>query len=162
MKEQSLWNSLRNDQNDRPRVVMWKRHQSPYGAGRPDVSFRVAAAAGQLELKTVDEYPARESTRVWVAVTPLQRRTLREWAGFHGLGMAYVLLAVERDWYLLDPASLSGNGVEYNAQDHPGLLVEQLEDRAIAQGTTSDWVPLYQGLWGEFVSRVKRGLTVDL
>lgn len=151
MKEDSLWRSLREDAKRRDEVTLWKRHQSPFQAGRPDVSWRLGMAAGQLELKAVNR-PARKTTNIWVPVTPLQRRTLREWQGPQGHGLAFVLLALDRDWLLLDPRDLEG-AAEHNASDHPGFLEPELEDMAVSAGTTSDWVPLYQGLWEQFLER---------
>lgn len=155
MKENSLWRHLRREAKKDRDVVLWKRHQSPYQAGHPDVSFRVGPAAGQLELKTLKDWPARESTNVWVEVTPLQLQFLLEWRGPECQGLAFVLVLVGRRWLLLAPEDLQGRPT--NAAGNPGLPRTQLEEIARAQGDLDDGLrQLWVALWAEFLATCRR------
>lgn len=67
------------------------------GVGTPDVNF----VGGWLELKSVDDWPARKDTSLRIEHFTAQQRVWlakRRRAG----GAAFVLLKVENDWLLFD------------------------------------------------------------
>jgi hypothetical protein len=79
--------------------VAWKV-QDAFNAGLPDVFWRGPWGwGGVIEMKYQPARPVRADTPLTVAVTPEQRRHLKEWAG--DKGHAFVLYGLERTAYLL-------------------------------------------------------------
>lgn len=78
--------------------IAWKL-QDATNRGLPDVVAVNRSQVALIELKYVKEYPKREDTRIPVNVSVEQRRRLEQWHRAHG--QAYVLVGVEKDWYLL-------------------------------------------------------------
>lgn len=136
MNESGFWRKIRQAAKRHPDTVAWKV-QDQFNAGLPDVSLRVGEVAGYLELKYVKDYPARDSTPIWVKVSASQRAHLQEWRGPERAGAAFVLLGVDQDWYLLDVSDLFEMADTYghrNSKGHPGLPQRVMEAVALDYG----------------------------
>ena len=86
--------------------VAWKVGTSTR-AGLPDVAYRSGPVFAWIELKYLDNWPARDSTPLRLNLTAEQRAHLREWC-FEGQGSGFVLLGVDSEilllpWYTPDP-----------------------------------------------------------
>lgn len=73
--------------------------ENPVYPGTPDIAF----IGGWIELKKLDEWPKRETTKVRLDHYTLQQRA---WARIHHHrgGKSYWLLRVQREWLLLHGA----------------------------------------------------------
>lgn len=79
-RESRLWKYLRDGMGNR-----WQanRIESSTSVGIPDVEFAVFGASGWLELKTLDEFPKRDTTNVRIPhFTPEQRLWFRNRAKY--------------------------------------------------------------------------------
>lgn len=136
MTEASFWDSLRAAIKKTPDAVAWKVEDA-FRKGLPDVVWRVESAAGFMELKYLEKFPARPSTKVRVKVTPNQMRHLLEWKGRHGF--AYLLVGVGREWFLFQPEVVNGWP---KAGEDPAVPEAEFRKAALAKGVTADWSPL--------------------
>jgi hypothetical protein len=84
---------------DQGRVA--KKVQDAYNGGLPDVACCVGGAAYWLELKYLPKRPVRATTMLHIKCTEVQRKWLTDWRAAGG--MAWILLGVEEDWWLLSP-----------------------------------------------------------
>ena|SRR5690242_450404 len=131
MNESGFWDKVRDAINAHPRGIA-RKLTDMFVAGTPDARYCVEGHAGLLELKYVPKWPTRIDT-VKIELTENQRTELLLWIE-KGRGTAYVLLGVEKDWFLLD---LDAIPPAPGSKQFPRLPVVYLEDvRARGDGGT--------------------------
>lgn len=98
MTEKDFWNKVIRPVLESPPGWIANKVQDVHNKGLPDVDYCLAGAAGKLELKYVGSWPVRVDTGIKIDISKEQRTQLRRWhrAG----GQCYVLLGVQRNWYL--------------------------------------------------------------
>lgn len=101
MIEKTFWNDYVRKALHQPPFRVANKVQDAFNKGLPDVEYCLRGACGKLELKYVPRYPETDRGRIPINVSSFQRRQLVQWQ--NAGGTAYVLLGVERDWYLLSP-----------------------------------------------------------
>ena len=110
--------------------------ENPVYPGTPDISF----IGGWIEMKKLDAWPVRPTTKVRLDHYTLQQRA---WARIHHHrgGQSYWLLRVQREWLLLHgavaaevvgtltQAELKGRAILYMSDGFDGdLLLRQIKD----------------------------------
>ena len=92
--EQRLWDRLRKAAAGR---IHTERIENLVGVGRPDVDTLVAGSFVPVELKYVEAWPARESTRVLGAagLTQVQKNWHLNWRHWGGTSLIVVGVADE-------------------------------------------------------------------
>ncbi len=92
--EQRLWDRLRNAANGR---IHTERIENIVGVGRPDVDTLVAGSFVPIELKYVEAWPARSTTRVLGAagLTQVQKNWHLNWRRWGGTSLIVVGVADE-------------------------------------------------------------------
>lgn len=92
--EQRLWDRLRKAAAGR---IHTERIENLVGVGRPDVDTLVAGSFVPVELKYVEAWPARESTRVLGAagLTQVQKNWHLNWRQWGGTSLIVVGVADE-------------------------------------------------------------------
>lgn len=100
-KEQKSWDTFKRTSH--PRQMRSWRVENLIISGMSDVvSINANGTVFWLENKALDSWPARVSTYpLRTAFEPGQLPFMREWKKWKG--RAFVLLRVEKDYYLLDP-----------------------------------------------------------
>lgn len=103
--------------------------ENPVRPGTPDINY----IEGWVELKVLEKWPVRASTKIKVpCFTPQQRVWLsRRW---HRGGAAYFLILIDRDWLLFDGSTAGFSvGKDFNKMemiDHAVLYCEGQLDKA--------------------------------
>lgn len=97
-KEQRLWDRMRRALNGRVRL---ERVENVVTVGMPDVMALANGMVTWLELKAVDNYPARESTRVLgnAGLSQDQKNWHKDWARWGGVSL--IVIAVEQDTFVI-------------------------------------------------------------
>lgn len=100
MNEAGFWSGFVKEALHKPEEgrIAWKL-QDATNRGLPDVLAVEAGDTALIELKYVKEYPKRDDTNIQINTSVEQVRRLAQWAQAGGL--AYVLIGVDKDWYLL-------------------------------------------------------------
>lgn len=130
--EQRLWDRFRSALGSRIRL---ERVENVVTVGMPDVISLVDAAVRWVELKAVEDYPARASTPVLGDKKGLsrdQRNWHLDWARWGGTSFALIGVG-SRDLYLI-PGRLADHINKMNRQE--------LIDFAAAR----DWAQIYEAL----------------
>lgn len=84
--------------------VRIERFTDAVNRGAPDVLYCVEGFTGVIELKYLPKWPARKTSPVHVGSGGLsdhQRLWLLRWRG--ALGIGFVLLGIDREWFLFHP-----------------------------------------------------------
>lgn len=136
MSERLLWEKYLKPSMQRPPSRMARKVQDRFVCGLPDVVYSLMGSAGWLELKWLDDWPARAATGVDVGLTGPQAAWIRAWrdAG----GTAHVLLGVgaTREWLLHNDV-----GAVLGKQSRASL-----ETRAEVRGSLDNIIPLIVSL----------------
>lgn len=103
--EQAQWEALRRATDHR---ILFQRHEDKYSPDIPDLSFATPMGSGWIELKTLDDWPARAATPVNI---PHLRPGQVVWAQARWMiGVnCWMLLRIVKtnEWLLLDPYTMS-------------------------------------------------------
>lgn len=114
-------------------------HEDLVTVGIPDVSYGACNISGWIELKSMDAWPKRATTKVKIKhFTPEQKR----WMLKRGIASGYVwlLLRVDQEWLLLDYVSAQWVG---------DYTVEQLREEA-------QWTSIRPPInWNSLIERLK-------
>ena len=131
MIEKGFWGSLKRHTNQakkRGADIHFAKCQDAFNSGWPDVVYRVESTTGLMELKYVQQWPKRSTTKVKFKATAAQIQQLKNWYGKNGTGQSYGLLGVDREWFLLDVSTVE---IAYER----GLTQEELRTSALVSGT---------------------------
>lgn len=123
-ENKGFWAKVVRPVLERPPESVANKVQDVHNKGLPDVDYCVRGVSGKLELKYVASWPVRATTQIKIDVSKEQRMQLRRW--HNAGGQCYVLLGVQRNWYLLP-------------WDVPEALTRiELQQQALTLGTFDD------------------------
>jgi hypothetical protein len=101
LTEKSFWEKFVKAALHRPPLCVAWKVQDAFNKGLPDADYCLQGFTGRLELKYIHRWPERDNTPLDIKVSIEQRRLLLEW--WNAGGAAYVLVGVEKSWFLLPP-----------------------------------------------------------
>lgn len=126
--EKALWQTFRRRMGSS--YGLFKRIENMVDPGMPDVVFVIGGVTGFMELKEIDKFPARTTTKIDIGFTTAQPEWHREWARYGGRSVVLLQVSSPKVYYFI-----RGKNVEA-ASD--GWTREQLDSYAIGFRSSLD------------------------